>query len=96
MRLLSDPKVAQQACQIIEGVMRACSPRLSDIVASMPWSESVSYKRTQRFQLDKEPCETLKLMFDEEADFVMDKAIRNVHCPDRAGSGQLANFPGAQ
>jgi hypothetical protein len=69
--LFSDPKVAQQASQIIAGIMTACSPRLSDIAARMPGSEAASYKRIQRFLCDNDPCETLKLMFNEEADFVI-------------------------
>jgi hypothetical protein len=69
--LFSDPKVAQQASQILQGIMTACSPRLSDIAASMPGSEAASYKRIQRFLCDNDPCETLKLMFNEEADFVI-------------------------
>lgn len=34
--IFADAKVAQQASQIIEGVMGACSPRLSDIAARTP------------------------------------------------------------
>lgn len=35
-QLFAEQKTAQQASQIMEGIMRVRSPRLSDIAASMP------------------------------------------------------------
>ena len=69
--LFADAKVAYQASQIIEGIMDACSPRLSDIAARMPGNEAASYKRIQRFLKANDPCELLKLLFNEEAQFVI-------------------------
>lgn len=69
--LFTDPKVAEQAGQIMKGIMVARSPRVSDIAANMPGSEAASYKRVQRFLQHNEPQETLRLMFNEEADFVI-------------------------
>jgi hypothetical protein len=45
--LFADEKTAQRASQIIEGIMTAQSPRLSDIAASMPGEEAAGYKRIQ-------------------------------------------------
>jgi hypothetical protein len=69
--LFPDQKTAVQASQILRGIMERCSPRLSDISASMPGSEAASYKRIQRFLQENEPQETLKLLFNEGADFVI-------------------------
>ena len=69
--LFTDPKAAEQAGQIMKGIMVARSPRVSDIAANMPGSEAASYKRVQRFLQHNEPQEALRLMFNEEADFVI-------------------------
>ena len=69
--LFTDPKAAEQAGQIMRGIMVGRSPRVSDIAASMPGSEAASYKRVQRFLQHNEPQEALRLMFNEEADFVI-------------------------
>ena len=70
-QLFTDPKDAQQASQIMQGIMQARSPRLSDIAAHMPGQADASYKRIQRFLQDHDPLEALKLLFNEEADFVI-------------------------
>ncbi len=64
-------KVAQQASEILQGIMAARSPRLSDIAAQMPGTEAASYKRIQRFLQRQEPGQALRLLFNEEADFVI-------------------------
>ena len=68
-QLFVDEKTARQASEIIEGIMTARSPRLSDIAAHMPGDEAASYKRIQRFLQVTEPQEALKLLFNEEAEF---------------------------
>ena len=70
-QLFTDQKTAWQASQIIEGIMKTRSPRLSDIAARMPGSEAASYKRIQRFLQSVDPCESLRMLFNEEADFVI-------------------------
>jgi hypothetical protein len=70
-QLFSDPKTAQQAGEIMLGIMQACSPRMSEIAAKMPGNESACYKRIQRFLQDNDPQEALRLLFNEEADFVI-------------------------
>jgi hypothetical protein len=70
-QLFIDQKTAEQAGQIMQGIMSRRSPRLSDIAASMPGSEAASYKRIQRFLYKNDPQEALRLLFNEEADFVI-------------------------
>ena len=70
-QLFPDEKTAQQASQIIEGILTARSPRLSEIAAHMPGGEAASYKRLQRFLQAVDPGEVLKLLFNEEAKFVI-------------------------
>ena len=69
--LFVDRKAAEQAGQIMVGIMEARSPRLSDVAAHMPGSEAASYKRMQRFLKQQEPEEALQLLFNEAADFVI-------------------------
>jgi len=89
--LFPDQKTAVQASQILRGIMERCSPRLSDISASMPGSEAANYKRIQRFLQENEPQETLKLLFNEEADFVIDDPteIERPHAEKTAYVGTL-------
>ena len=70
-QLFPDEHTAQQASGIIEGIMEARSPRLSDIAARMTGNEAASYKRIQRFLQDNDPREALKTLFNEEAEFVI-------------------------
>jgi hypothetical protein len=70
-QLFADEKVAQQASEIIQGIMVARSPRLSEIAAKMPGNEVACYKRIQRFLQVQEPQEALKLLFNEAAGFVI-------------------------
>ena len=70
-QLFTDQKTARQASEIMEGIMQARSPRLSDIAARMAGNEAASYKRIQRFLQTNDPRETLRLVFNEESDFVI-------------------------
>lgn len=70
-QLYNDDHTAQQASEIIEGIMEARSPRLSDIAARMAGNEAASYKRIQRFLQENDPREALKMLFNEEAEFVI-------------------------
>lgn len=69
--IFTDEKTARIASQIMEGIMTMRSPRLSDIAASMPGGYAASYKRIQRFLNKNEPQEVLRLLFNEEAGFVI-------------------------
>lgn len=70
-QLFIDEHTARQASEMITGILEARSPRLSDIAARMTGSEAASYKRIQRFLQDNDPREALKMLFNEEADFVI-------------------------
>lgn len=70
-QLFPDQKTAQRAGQILLGIMEACSPRLSDIASKMPGQTAANYKRIQRFLHEHDPREALKLLFNEEAEFVI-------------------------
>lgn len=70
-QLFTDQKTARQASQIMEGIMKERSPRMSDIAAAMPGNEAASYKRIQRFLQKNEPQDLLRLLFNEEAEFVI-------------------------
>ena len=70
-QLFSNQKTARQAGEIMEGIMAARSPRLSEIASKMRGNEAASYKRIQRFLQDQDPREALKLLFNEEAEFVI-------------------------
>jgi hypothetical protein len=70
-QLFSDEHTAQQASEILAGIMEARSPRLSDIAAKMAGNEGAGYKRIQRFLQDNDPREALKTLFNEEAEFVI-------------------------
>jgi len=69
--LFPDQVTAHQASEILQGILEARSPRLSDIAAQMPGNEAAGYKRIQRFLQDNDPQAMLKLLFNEEADFVI-------------------------
>ncbi len=70
-QLFPDEQTARQASQIIEAIMTARSPRLSEIAAHLPGGEAASYKRLQRFLQTEDPLAALKLLFNEEASFVI-------------------------
>jgi hypothetical protein len=70
-QLFADPISARQASEIIQGILESSSPRLSDIAANMAGQPTASYKRIQRFLQDNHPQDVLKLLFNEEADFVI-------------------------
>lgn len=70
-QLFIDKKTAQQASRIMQGIMEERSPRISDIAARMPGSRAANYKMIQRFLEKTEPEETLRLLFNEESEFVI-------------------------
>jgi hypothetical protein len=90
-QLFSDHKTAKHASQIIEGIMEACSPRLSEIAAKMPGNPDASYKRLQRFLQENDPQTSLKMLFNEEAEFVIadPTEIERPHADQTAYVGTL-------
>lgn len=70
-QLFTNQKQARHASEILAGIIAARSPRLSDIATYMPGHSAANYKRIQRFLQEEDPRETLKMLFNEEADFVI-------------------------
>ena len=70
-QLFDDPDKARKASEIIKGILKARSPRLSEIARKMPGKEEANYKRIQRFIGHNSPQQALLRLFQEEAAFVI-------------------------
>jgi len=70
-KLFDDQDTACQAKEIVEGILKARSPRLSDIARKMSGKEEANYKRIQRFLAHHSPQQALLRLFQEEAPFVI-------------------------
>jgi hypothetical protein len=69
--LFDEEETVQKAKPIIEGILRARSPRLSDIAREMTGKEDRNYKCIQRFLEKTAPQEVLLRLFQESASFVI-------------------------
>lgn len=69
--LFSSDKESQKAGEIIAGILKARSPRISDIAASVKGKYEANYKRIQRFLDEVNPKEQMQMLFNEEAEFVI-------------------------
>ena len=69
--IFADKQTAQQASEIIEAMLEAHSPRLSDIASRMRGKYEANYKKIQRFLKGTEVMEALHALYNEEADFVI-------------------------
>jgi hypothetical protein len=69
--LFDDEEQADKAAQIVEGILEAQSPRLSDISQRMRGNPAANYKAVQRFLSKAEPKAALMRLFQEEASFVI-------------------------
>ena len=69
--LFDDQESAQKAARIIGGIIKARSPRLSEIARAMGGKEEANYKVIQRFLDGNDPRETLLRLFREQAPFVI-------------------------
>jgi hypothetical protein len=69
--LFHDPKTARKAVRIIEAILRARSPRLSEIARAMSGKEAANYKAIQRFLEGLDAQEVLLRLFQEDAPFVI-------------------------
>ena len=70
-QLFDEQDVAGKASGIIEGILRARSPRLSDIAREMAGKEETNYKCIQRFLASTSPQQALLRLFQEDAPFVI-------------------------
>ena len=69
--LFDDLAVARKATAIVAGIVKARSPRLSEIAREMAGKEAANYKAIQRFLADNAPQDVLLRLFREEASFVI-------------------------
>lgn len=69
--LFDEEETTRKAKNIIEGLLIARSPRLSDIAREMPGKEETNYKRIQRFLVCTSPQQALLRLFQEDAPFVI-------------------------
>lgn len=69
--LFDDKETAKRAAEIIQAMIQAHSPRLSDISREMRGNEAGNYKKIQRFLELNEPQEALLRLFQSEAEFVI-------------------------
>ena len=68
--IFDSEKAAKKASKIMEGVLQAKSPRISDIADQMKGAEAANYKMIQRFLKCEDLQEVLRRLFNEEAEFV--------------------------
>jgi hypothetical protein len=69
--IFDDEKTAWKASKIMEAILEAQSPRISDIADKMPGKEAANYKMIQRFLRSTDTLEALNRLFNEEAEYVL-------------------------
>ncbi len=69
--LFDGKDTAKKAKKIIEGILKAGSPRMSDIAREMTGKEEANYKSIQRFLANHSPQRALLRLFQEDAPFVI-------------------------
>ncbi len=72
--LFDRPTVAGQAGRIVDGILDAGCPRLSDIAQHMPGSPGGNYKAIQRFIGQTDAVAALGRLFQADAEFVIGDA----------------------
>jgi len=70
-QLFDDQNTTKKASQIMEGILQAQSPRITDIADKMPGKEASNYKKIQRFLKQEDISTNLKRLFNEETEFVI-------------------------
>lgn len=69
--LFDQPDIAHKAALILEAILEARSPRISDLSHKLPAAPDANYKMVQRFLARVDPREALQRLFDGEAAFVL-------------------------
>ena len=69
--LFDDDKLSEKAAVILQAILEARSPRLSDLSHKMPDSPDANYKTLQRFLAQATPKAALHRLFWEEAPFFL-------------------------
>ena len=70
-KMFDGQDTVHKASEIIKGILKAQSPRLSDIAREMSGNEEANYKCIQRFLASHSPQQALLRLFQEEAPFVI-------------------------
>ena len=69
--LFDQEELAAKAAHIMQGILEARSPRMSDISQRMRGKPAANYKEIQRFLAKAEPKEAALRLFQEDAPFVI-------------------------
>lgn len=69
--LFDRPTLAKKAGAILQAILEARSPRLSDLSHKMAGSPAANYRAIQRFIANCDPASALRRLFRVEADFVL-------------------------
>ncbi len=69
--LFDNDRLAEQGAVILEAILKARSPRLSDIARQMPGTEAAAYKALQRFLACAQPKAVLERLYQPSAPFVI-------------------------
>ena len=69
--IFDSEKSAEKASKIMDGILNAKSPRISDVADQMAGNEAANYKMIQRFLKQEDLQEVLQRLFNEEAEFVI-------------------------
>ncbi len=69
--LFDQRSIAEKAALIVQAILEARSPRLSDLSHHLPASPEANYKMLQRFLDRVDPREALQRLFDPAAAFVL-------------------------
>ena len=70
-QVFDDRETVIKAKEIIRGILKARSPRMSDIAREMQGKEEANYKCIQRFLASSSPQQALLRLFQENASFVI-------------------------
>jgi hypothetical protein len=98
-QLFDDDKTAKQASEIMEAILEAQSPRISDIADKMKGGEAGNYKKVQRFLKATDTHTALKRLMNAEAEFVIGDpteieriAAKNTDYVGYLGDGETRGF----
>ena len=69
--LFDQPDITRKAGLIIQAILEARSPRLSDLSHKLPGKPDANYKMVQRFLAKVDPRQALKRLFNAEVPFVL-------------------------
>lgn len=98
-QLFDDDKKAKQASEIMEAILEAQSPRISDIADKMKGGEAGNYKKVQRFLKATDTHRALQRLMNAEADFLIGDpteieriAAKNTDYVGYLGDGETRGF----